>query len=189
MLAVRELMGRFITSVASGEIEIYNEFSLQHELGIFLRSRLPTYKIQFERNVRFFGHGNHVFTKREIDIAVFSRDHSEWLWAIELKYPRNGQHPEQMFGFCKDVAFAEQLRRAGFAQAAFVAFADDPLFYRGPTDGIYGFFRGGRPLHGSIQKPTGLKDMEVTVSGTYSVMWQPVRDSLKYCLIEAMPIS
>jgi hypothetical protein len=187
MSAIDDLISPFIASVASGEIEIYNEFSLQHELGIFLRSRLPTYKTQFERNVRFFVHGNSVFTKREIDIVVFSLDRREWFWAIELKYPRNGQHPEQMFSFCKDVAFVEELRRAGFANAAFVAFADDPLFYRGPTEGIYGFFRGGRPLHGSIKKPTGLKDMEVTVSGTYSVMWQPVRESLKYCVIEATP--
>ena len=34
---------------------IYNEFSLQHELGIFLRKRLSNlYKVEFERNASFF---------------------------------------------------------------------------------------------------------------------------------------
>ncbi len=28
---------------------------------------------------------------------------------LELKYPRNGQHPEQMFSFCKEIAFVEEL--------------------------------------------------------------------------------
>ena len=34
--------------------DIYNEFSLQHELGIFLREKLKTFKVEFERNVKFF---------------------------------------------------------------------------------------------------------------------------------------
>lgn len=45
----------FFDQVRSGEIEIYNEFSLQHELGIFLRNLMQNHKVQFERNVSFFG--------------------------------------------------------------------------------------------------------------------------------------
>ena len=63
-------------------------------------------------------------------------------YAIELKYPRNGQHPEQMFSFCKDITFAEELVEAGSRHAAVIIFADDPLFYRGRSNGIYGYFRG-----------------------------------------------
>lgn len=44
----------FAQAVGRGEIEIYNEFSLQHELGIFLRASLPGCKVQFERNVSHF---------------------------------------------------------------------------------------------------------------------------------------
>lgn len=138
---------------------MYNEFSLQHELGIYLRSALPDMRVQFERNVSFFFSDKTRFTKREIDISTFSPADKRLAFAIELKYPRNGQHPEQMFSFCKDIAFAEELVAAGFPRSAFVVFADDHLFYRGPTEGIYGFFRGAKPIHGRIQKPTGKKTM------------------------------
>ena len=174
----------FVAAVASERTEVYNEFSLQHELGVSLRERLPDRKVQFERNVSFFFPSKAPFTKREIDISVFSPDRKKLAYAIELKYPRNGQYPEQMFGFCKDVAFAEELSAAGFKIAGVVIFADDPLFYSGPALGIYGFFRGGRPLHGGIQKPTGRKDTKTLVRGSYAVRWNPVVGPLKYAVIE-----
>src|SRR5712691_8632249 len=150
-----DLVGPFIEQVAARRIEVYNEFSLQHELGIFLRDIFPQDRVQFERNVKdFFPDKLSSFTKREIDISVFSADKKQLKWAIELKFPRNGQHPEQMFSFCKDIAFAEQLRAAGFSQTGLLIFADDDLFWRGPTDGIYAFFRGGSPLQVSVRKPT-----------------------------------
>ena len=34
---IPELVKTFVEFVAKGEIEVYNEFSLQHEVGIFLR--------------------------------------------------------------------------------------------------------------------------------------------------------
>lgn len=112
------LISRFIDFVVTHSIEIYNEFSLQHELGIFLRNELPGYLVQFERNIKYFSSSRFAFTKRELDIAVFSKDKSELKYAIELKYPRNGQHPETMFSFCKDIAFIEELKIAGFSCAA-----------------------------------------------------------------------
>lgn len=174
----------FINAVATGEIEVYNEFSLQHEMGLFLRNKLQGYRVQFERNVYFFTHSRSAFTKKEIDISVFSKDRKELKLAIELKYPRNGQYPEQMFSFCKDVAFVEELQRTGFQRTALLIFAEDPLFYQGSLEGIYGFFRAAKPLHGRIQKLTGAKDSEVTINGTYTVMWRPVIGALKYTLIE-----
>ena len=44
---LQEWIERFIVEVRDNQIELYNEFSLQHELGIFLRNHLPDYKIQF----------------------------------------------------------------------------------------------------------------------------------------------
>src|SRR3989338_2335071 len=110
---VVETVKQFAEAVSRRQIEIYNEFSLQHELGIFLRTDLPQEKVQFERDVLFFFRPGE-FIKKEIDISVFSPDKSKLHYAIELKFPRNGQYPEQMFSFCKDILFAEQLKRSGF---------------------------------------------------------------------------
>lgn len=178
------LIAPFFSAVANGTIDVYNEFSLQHELGIFLRGNTLQLKIQFERNVSFFFANNAGFTKREIDISAFSSITKELSFAIELKYPRNGQYPEQMFKFCKDIAFIEELVAAGFPRAAFVVFAEDPLFYRGSTDDIYGFFRGERPIHGVIQKPTGKKDDQVSITGSYHIKWNTISGPLKFAIVE-----
>lgn len=174
----------FVDTVKTRQVEIYNEFSLQHELGIFLRSQLVDQKVQFERNVSFFFQTGE-FIKKEIDISVFVADKSRLRCAIEMKFPRNGQYPEQMFSFCKDIRFAEQLKRSGFEQTFLVVFADDPLFYSGNDGDIYGYFRQGKRLCGSIQKPTGKKDETVTLNGSYQVQWTGVFDFLKYAIIEA----
>ncbi len=57
MLDVAATVDEYFEEVAAGRIEIYNEPSLQYELGIFLRAATsPTrYKVQFERPVGFFG--------------------------------------------------------------------------------------------------------------------------------------
>jgi hypothetical protein len=186
MPTLGDLVTPFVSAVASGKVEVYNEFSLQHELGFFLRNALPELKLQFERNVGYFFPDKTNFTKREIDISGFSPVDKTLAFAIELKYPRNGQYPEQMFSFCKDIAFAEELVAAGFPRSAFVVFADDHLFYRGPTAGIYGYFRGGRPIHGRIQKPTAKKDDEVSIHGRYSVKWESISGSLKFAIVEVV---
>lgn len=173
----------FIKTIASGEVEVYNEFSVQHELGIFLRRGLGGYRVQFERNVSYFGLQKSSLEKREIDIVVMPKSSNEPLCAIELKYPRNGQVPEQMFSFCKDIAFLEQLRTGGFGSAYFLALADDPSFYSGNTTGIYSLFRNGSPITGTIGKPTGSRDKAVHVAGKYTASWQPVSGSMCYCLL------
>lgn len=173
----------FVKAVASGGVEIYNEFSLQHELGLFLRNQLRGCKIQFERNVSHFNLQKSALEKKEIDIAITSADTGERLSAIELKYPRNGQVPESMFSFCKDIAFLEQLVSSGFQSAYFLALADDPLFYTGNCSGIYGHFRGGKPITGKIAKPTGTKDKEINITGSYSASWLPISGKTKFCLV------
>jgi hypothetical protein len=136
---MREKIEKFSLLVAQGQVEIYNEFSLQHELGLYLRSTIQNAKVQFERNVSFFFPPPFDFLKKEIDISVFSADKANKYCAVELKFPRNGQYPEQMFSFCKDIGFLEQLKRAGFEKAYFIVFADDRLFYEGSTEGIYAY--------------------------------------------------
>ena len=182
---MQSVISSFARQVASGSIEIYNEFSLQHELGVFLRSHAKDKDIQFERNVAYFGFEKERFEKREIDIVIYGKRSFLLDAAIELKFPRNGQYPEQMYSFCKDIVFAEQLKRSGFNKTFVVIFAEDKLFYEGAQGGIYGFFRGGRNLTGTIRKPTGRRDSEVAITGDYSITWHDVSGSLKYAVIEA----
>jgi hypothetical protein len=169
--------------VEAEEVEIYNEFSLQHEFGLFLRSQIVGVKVQFERNIAFFGLNKADFEKREIDICAYSRIEDPLL-AVELKYPRSGQYPEQLFSFCKDVVFLEQLRKSGFQQCAFVAVVEDRPFFDGRQTGIYSPFRGGPPLHGEVVKPTGAKDQTLHVSGSYSITWLSIGDRKRYLIIE-----
>lgn len=186
MLDVEKVIGDFFRQVEAGAIEIYNEFSLQHELGLFIRSAVTDdYRVQYERPVRFFDLRGPIFIKKEIDISVVSADASERI-AIELKFPRNGQHPEQMFKFCEDISFVEQIVAAGFTAGYFIAAVDDPLFYSGSATGIYSHFRAAVPLHGLVQKPTGTRDTTVSICGTYSVKWKSA-GTVKYACIKASP--
>jgi hypothetical protein len=174
----------FSKAVGTGEIEIYNEFSLQHELGLFLRCRLNGCKVQFERNVSHFNLFKGDLHKKEIDIVVTCVDKIFNHSAIELKYPRNGQFPESMFSFCKDIAFLEQLVAGGFQSAYFLAVVDHPNFYAGDPKGIYGLFRNGHPIAGRIMKPTGPKDQEIDIKGSYIAKWLPINSDTKFCLVE-----
>lgn len=186
-MKAQDLVNEFMVSVAKGDAEVYNEFSLQHEFGIFLRAKLPGSKIQFERNVSFFFPRARGFVKKEIDLCVFNEDGRgtrELLAAWEFKFPRNGQVPMQMFKFCEDIRFAEQLKAAGFKQAFFLALADDASFYEGKCEGIYGHFRCGRLLSGIVRQPVGNGDAEVRLSGSYGIVWQPFAESSKYICLE-----
>lgn len=95
MLKLRQLIEGFFLYVQSNNIEIYNEFSLQHELGIFLRAKQQGYRIQFERNVSYFTKDSKTI-KKEIDIVIFNGDKSE-KYAIELKHPLNAVSRADVF--------------------------------------------------------------------------------------------
>ena len=173
------LLEQFFTYVEYNKIELYNEFSLQHELGIYLRDNLSDYKVQFERNVSFFKDNkkdfiNQEFVKKEIDIVVFNKDFSD-CYAVELKYPRNGQHPEQMYSFIKDIKFMEQLKEAGFKNTYCMTMVDksDHLFFKdtGYDNPVFPYFRKNKKLNGKIHKPTGDTDQYIEINGEYSIEW------------------
>jgi len=184
-MEVLNAIHQFLNTVSNNEVEIYNEFSFQHELGLFLRQHATDQKIQFERNISHFGFDKVDFVKREIDIAVFKDPETQRSCVIELKFPRNGQVPETMFSFCKDISFLEQLVNAGFDSGYFVALADDKNFYSGNNvDGIYGLFRDEQVITGTIVKPTGEKNTSVKINNTYTAKWFSVTTKLKCCIIE-----
>lgn len=169
----------FMSLVECGNIEIYNEFSLQHELGLFLREKLKGYKVQFERNTKFFEILDTI--KHEIDIVAYN---GERKYAIELKFPVNGQYPEQMYSFIKDISFMEQLKNAGFDNTYCLTVVNDSKFYTGKkTDGVYSFFRRNVPVHGVIAKPTGQKDETVHLNGVYQIKWNTGNRLYSYYIV------
>lgn len=177
-------MEDFISKIRSIDIDIYNESSIQYELAIFLRDKLQNYKIQLERNITFFGLNKDEFEKKEIDIVVFNEDKSD-ITAIEIKFPTNGQYPEQMFSFCKDIKFLEQLSEKGFRNNLFIAFANDSNFWnnKGDEGTIYYNFRTKKELSGVIVKPTGKKDQQIHLCGNYRIEWKVVNQGLRYFTI------
>ena len=173
-----ELLQNFVKEIQAGTIEVYNEFSVQHELGIYLRNHLSDYKVQFERNIHSFDVDEAV--KKEIDIVVYN---DEEKYAIELKYPRNGQYPEQMYSFVKDICFMEEMKAAGFDQTYCLTLVDNHNFYRGKKqDGIYAYFRCGKKLCGTILKPTGDDMNSLTLRNEYQIVWESCQE-MKYYII------
>ena len=185
LLNLKNLVKGFFSYIEAENIELYNEFSFQHELGIFLRRELEGYTIQFERNVSYFSISNQTI-KKEIDISIFNKDKSE-RYAIELKHPLNGQYPEQMYSFVKDIKFMEELKENGFTKTAVVVLVSDRPFYQGRSNqGIYRYFREEYQVYGEIYKPTGAtKGKEsIVLKGTYNFQWQQLENNKKYFMIE-----
>ena len=185
LLDLKSLVESFFFYIEAEEIEIYNEFSFQHELGIFLRKELEDYTIQFERNVSYSSISNQTI-KKEIDISIFNEDKSE-RYAIELKHPLNGQYPEQMYSFVKDIKFMEELKESRFTKTAVVVLVSNRPFYEGRSNqGIYRYFREEYRVYGEIYKPTGaMKGKEsILLKGQYNFKWQSLEDNKKYFMIE-----
>jgi hypothetical protein len=185
MGAIQTIIKSFLEQVGLDVIEVYNEFSLEHELGIYFRKNLVKgYKVQFERPVNFFFSPSDRLEKKEIDIAIFTPD-KKTCHAIEPKFPRAGQHPEQMFKSCQDIAFIEQLVKYGFSTSYFLILVEDHLFYEGNSSSrIYKYFRAGEPITAKIQKPTGSKDKELFIEGSYIISWDLLDNNMRYALVE-----
>ncbi len=177
----KNIILEFINKITNNKIEIYNEASVQYELAIFLREKFPTFEIQLERNVSFFDLDKKDFIKKEMDIVIFNKNKNEKT-TVEIKFPRNGQYPEQMFSFCKDIKFLEQLHSNGFTNNIFLAFTNDHNFWNdvGKEDTIYEMFRKRKKIEGIIRKPTGKKDEVIDLNGIYDIKWNPVNSELRY---------
>lgn len=146
---IEKTIRNFLNTVTDNDI--YNEFSMQHELGIKLREEFEKYNtannchfvVQFERNRTFFNINNPSNTnpntnipKSEIDIVVYDKndteDKTKWKkYAIELKYPlkSQGKEPERMYEFFEDVSFCEKLKNGGFTSAFAVVLTNNPNIY------------------------------------------------------------
>lgn len=123
----KDIFGKFFPQELSEkdikEGKIYNEFSLQHELGDFLKNELKKYpefkdyKVQYERNVKDFFAGRTLdedkdFIKSEMDIVIFkdfNKDSEKY--AIELKFPTNNTPSKRMPHFLEDIIFMQNVRK------------------------------------------------------------------------------
>jgi len=184
MKEIKTLVIEFFKKVYQDDIEIYNEFSLQHELGLYLRAELPGYKIQFERNVSYFIDSANT-VKKEIDIVIFNSDKTE-KYALELKCPLNGQYPEQMYSFCKDIKFMEQIKEYGFNETYCITLVSDRNFYNGiKNNGIYKYFREDHSIYGEIAKPTGIKSntSSIVLNKEYDFEWLPLDKTRRFYVI------
>ena len=170
----------FTFQITKGKIEIYNEASIQYELAIFLRDVLPNYKIQLERNVSYFELNKKHFLKREIDIVLFNTTKTR-KFAIEIKYPLS-EVPIQMYKFCEDIKFLEQLKESGFTDNFFLAITPQSQFWSNYSkkDTIYEKFRKEKELYGTIKNQIGDSKEEVTLKGRHKINWLTINDSTRY---------
>lgn len=174
--------------------EIYNEHSLQLELGVYFRSR--GYKVQFERPFSITAPvGSTRKPKRELDLLLTLSGHRT---AIELKVPLAGRVPETMYDFCADISFVEGLvsqKIMGCAYALLIT--DNRQFWTGQNSGIYNLFREADSLlNGHVYKPTGDKDSVTVIAGKYrlAILWKPVVNSrlisdARYLLVEVQEVA
>lgn len=216
---INNTIDNFFNDLKNGSIKVDedfdNEFGMQFELGIRLRNTLVQngfagqgYKVYFEKNIKNICRINkwnyNDTLKKEIDllIAKTSSGKFEDLYAIELKFPRNGQYPEQMYSFVKDLTFIAQLKgQYNFKECWSVVLVDDDNFCktsnRKTTNAIYTYFREDRNLGnnlkkigGTIQKPTGNYKNQVPPSiyipprYTQTVQWKQINNDLFYYIIQ-----
>lgn len=177
---------------------IYNEFSLQHELGFYLREELKSSKVEFERNVKFFSDNQDEnflkkFVKKEMDIVAY-KGNSKNLekYAIELKYPTNGAYPRRMFQFVKDIKFMEQVKdELGFTKTYCLTLISDlqkgiPFRYcsRKNEGEIYHYFRNNKEIHGKITNPLNISEVH-DIKRKFSIEWQRINHTnFWYYLLE-----
>ena len=84
---IKKLLQEFIGFVQSqASLELYNEAGLQHELAIFLRSKLETnYRVQLERHVEDVTNIVENFKKKEMDVYIENISDPTEQYCIELK--------------------------------------------------------------------------------------------------------
>ena len=190
---------------------IYNEFSLQFELGIFLRNN--GFNVYFEKNVmaEFSKEYSKDFIKKEMDLYVIGKDNEKY--AIELKYPTNGAYPKRMFQFLADIQFMESVKKnLSFTKTFCLALINTdrkggPFMVIGKKNTndelkpIYSLFRSSensynnselffaqQPIHGKINNPINSKKSTeppfVKIEGSYNIKWNKANENFWYYLLE-----
>lgn len=160
---------------------IYNEFSFQHELGIYLRKMLNnlgfSYLVEFERNVSYFRISG--TTKKEIDIVIYQKDSqgkiTKKIAAIELKYhPKPCAVKNRMKAGIADIQFMEELKQNGFEHTYVCCITGNESFFKNGNrknsgNPIYGYYRNQKQFNGVIGHNI--------INGTYTINWADLQPS------------
>ena len=218
---IKEIIKRFLKedlpqkleALDNKDADIYNEFSLQHELGIYLREKLgDKYKVQFERNAEELWGDFEIgdWKKTEMDIFVYKKNNGkdvkdiDEIYAIELKFPRNKQYPEQMYSFIKDIKFMQQVKeKKRLARTFVLTLVDDQLFFKitgqERNNKIYKYFRSNYSLEDQIiqaeekiptakgiDKPTGTEEDSITLNLELKqkIKWELISSNYRYYFME-----
>ncbi|MDG1719893.1 MAG: hypothetical protein P8I31_01405 [Bacteroidia bacterium] len=187
---MKEYLNKFIEKIRNREIDLYNEFGLQFELALYLRNlnEFNDFKIELERPINHFGIvKTSEIPKKEIDVCIYKNNVLKT--AIEIKVSTNGQVPLQLFKFCEDICFLEQLMNSNFEYAYSLVLVNSDDFYRAKNkkDGIYKYFRGENKstLTGKIECPTGKeKGKLITIMNSYQIIWTELINGFSFYLIE-----
>jgi hypothetical protein len=115
---IEQLLQQFISYVAQEpHIELYNEAGLQHELALFLRSKLEKhYKVQLERNIAHVAKMREGFKKKEMDIYIESGLNLDERYCIELKVSFGRAVGTRILQVHEDIYFLEQLKKQNFRE-------------------------------------------------------------------------
>lgn len=187
---MKKHLQNFIKQIKEEKIDIYNEFGIQFELALFLRNlqEFKGYKIELERPINHFGiKKSQSIPKKEIDLCIYKEN--QFLAAVEIKVSKNGQVPLQLYKFCEDICFLEQLMQGQFESAYALVLVNSDTFYQSKhkNDGIYSYFRGDntRSINGKITCPTGKdRGSSINIANEYKVVWHELVDKWKFYLLE-----
>ena len=115
---IKKLLQEFIGFVQSqASLELYNEAGLQHELAIFLRSKLETnYRVQLERHVEDVTNIVENFKKKEMDVYIENISDPTEQYCIELKVSYGRSVASRIIKVHQDIYFLEQLKIRGFKE-------------------------------------------------------------------------
>lgn len=184
-LPLEKYLDDFSELIKNRTIDVYNEFSLKHELGNFLSSKLPeNYTIHFDRSVSDFSVKGGETIKIKMDLVIFNSN-KNFKYCIATKYPINKQIPLAIYNIIKDFKLLEQLMGHDFTKCYQITLIDDEEFINGVAkDGIYEYFRTDTPIHGEIFKPTGRNNEKLNIKGHYQMYWQNLEDSRKLSIVE-----
>jgi len=164
--------------------EYFVEATFQFNLMMKLVNIVDESNIFPERNIEYYGLDSKNYTKKIIDIVLGNE--KGFNIAIELKMPMNGQVPEQMYSFVKDIRFLEELKASRkFNRCYLLTITNDHNFWSGQiNNGIYPYFRENKILTGRIEKPTGGNKKFFKISGKYEINWKIYDNDFKYFIIE-----
>lgn len=122
MIDTKKIVEEFLNESRKENMD--NEAELQLELACFIRQKHPELKVKLEKNM----FDKKKMVKKEADIVLEGDGVKS---VIELKYPKNGQVPVQMYNFVKDIKFLEQLHELGYRNNIFLAITADKKFWEG----------------------------------------------------------